>query len=111
MKLFLIWPLFLILAACVTASNNEADKVGIVTELTQSCKYIRMQNCESRRENGERHCNRRLKELAAEAGADTVLVDEVIDYSQIIQLDNNAFGDKRTVIETRLYQCNLSQEK
>lgn len=107
MKLLIIWSIVLMVSGCAANSNTDGeDKVLVVSELTQSCKYIRMQNCESRRENGDRRCYRRLKKMAEKAGADTVLVDEIIDHSQIIQLENNAFGDEKTIVETRFYQCN-----
>lgn len=95
------------LLACVSKPKPaDVNNVLVVSELTQTCRYIRMQNCESLRENGDRQCYKRLKELAAEAGADTVLVDEIIDHAQMTQLNNNAFGDKKTIVESRFYQCN-----
>lgn len=107
MKL-MICALALLLSACASNPATKGTKpVSIVLELNESCKYIRMQNCESRRENGKKRCYRRLKKMAVEAGADTVLIDDIIEHSELIQLDNNAFGDNKTIVETRLYQCHL----
>lgn len=103
--------LAVLITGCASSSGSDgSSNVVVVTKLEKNCKFIRMQDCTNYRKNGDRRCYKTLKKQAFDAGADTVLVDNLINESEIIQLDNNAFGSKKTIVESSFYHCGVEQE-
>lgn len=110
---YLVLPLVLVVSACASQIDAQLLKnVKVVSTLpSSSCKFVRFKKCESLREDGQRRCRKTLREMAVEANADTVVIEDVFEYTGITHLDNNMFNDARTVVEAKLYRCTVIEEK
>lgn len=96
-------------AGCASSPKPDTEKknISFVSTVTQSCQFVRRAKCESIRENGDRRCYKRLEKKAEKEGIDTIVVESVVESSDVIQLDNNTFGDKRIIVEARFYRCDV----
>lgn len=103
--------LFLTACASNNGSKQEQKTVQFVQSVSESCDFVRFQKCESIRDNGYDRCRRKLEKMAKKADANTIIIDDFIEQSVAINLDNNAFGDERTIVEARLFKCDAPKNK
>ncbi len=99
-------PLSMLLVLPASAS----PEVRITGKVNESCTMIKEVDCTSHKREGEKACEERLKKLAKEEGADTLIIEAVEQTKQ----RKPSLSGVKTVTETsmsgKLYQCHTGNE-
>lgn len=99
-------PLSMLLALPTSASPD----VRITGKVDESCTMIKEVDCTTHKRDGEKACEEKLKKMAKEEGADTLIIEAVEQTKQ----RKPSLSGVKTVTETSmsgtLYQCHTGNE-